>query len=72
MWGPATGDAREPHRSIGKKVTRRNTGLQRLGLPSQKVYVGQDRFVLEVGGENMDRRVFRGTSHVTVDVDVVH
>lgn len=46
-------------------------GFNVWGYQSQKGYVGKDRFVLEVGGEIMYDRVIRGTSRVTVDVDVV-
>ena len=47
------------------------SGLNSWGYVSQKGFTGKDRFVLEVGGEIMYNRVIRGTSHVTVDVDVV-
>lgn len=47
------------------------SGYNGWGYQSQKGYVGKDRFVLEVGGEIMYSRVIRGTSHITVDVDVV-
>jgi hypothetical protein len=47
------------------------SGFNVWGYQSQKGYVGRDRFVLEVGGEIMYERVIRGTSHVTVNVDVV-
>ncbi len=47
------------------------SGFNVWGYQSQKGYVGHDRFVLEVGGEIMYNRVIRGTSHVTVAVDVV-
>ena len=47
------------------------SGLNAWGYQSQKGYIGKDRFVLEVGGEIMYNRAIRGTSHVTVDVDVV-
>ena len=52
----------------GRAVT---SGLNRWGYQPQKGYVGPDRFVLDVGGEFMTRRVIAGTSHITVDVDVV-
>lgn len=47
------------------------SGFSSWGYASQKGYVGPDRFVLEIGGEIMYDRVIRGTSHVTVDVNVV-
>lgn len=47
------------------------TGLTAWGYQSQKGYAGKDRFVVETGGEIMGDRVIRGTSHFTVDVDVV-
>ena len=47
------------------------SGMTSWGYAPQKGYVGHDRFVLEVGGEIMAERIFRGTSHITVDVDVV-
>lgn len=47
------------------------SGFTSWGYASQKGYVGADRFVVEAGGEIMSNRVIRGTSQITVDVDVV-
>lgn len=47
------------------------SGTSTWGYRSQKGYTGKDRFVIEAGGEVLYDRVIRGTSHVTVDVDVV-
>ncbi|MGI3902075.1 MAG: hypothetical protein ACRYGP_26370 [Janthinobacterium lividum] len=62
------------HLAVAEQGTHGRAGTQGFnvwGYQSQKGYVGKDRFVLEVGGEIMYNRVIRGTSHVTVDVDVV-
>lgn len=39
-------------------------------MPSRG-FTGKDRFVVAISGEMMGRYVQRGTSHLTVDVDVV-
>ena len=54
--------------SHGRATT---SGFNAWGYQSQKGYVGKDRFVLDVGGEIMYRRIIAGTSHIAVDVDVV-
>ena len=62
------------HLAISEQAAHGRAGTQGLtswGYASQKGYVGPDRFVLEVGGEIMAERILRGTSHITVDVDVV-
>lgn len=46
-------------------------GFTSWGYASQKGYVGHDRFVVESAGEIMYDRIIRGTSNITVDVDVV-
>lgn len=46
--------------------------LQNWNYVSRPGYVGKDRFVLQDTGEVMTtRHVYNGTSHITVDVDVV-
>ncbi len=47
------------------------SGMTSWGYASQKGYVGHDRFVVESSVEIMYDRILRGTSHITVDVDVV-
>ena len=47
------------------------SGFDSWGYASQKGYVGHDRFVVESAGELMYRRIIRGTSNITVEVDVV-
>lgn len=46
-------------------------GLNAWGYASRPGYTGQDRFVILSSGEIMGERIIRGTSHITVDVDVV-
>ena len=47
------------------------SGFTSWGYASQKGYVGHDRFVVESADEIMYDRIIRGTSNITVDVDVV-
>lgn len=47
------------------------SGFTSWGYASQKGYVGHDRFVVESAGEIMYDRIIRGTTNITVDVDVV-
>ncbi len=45
--------------------------LQNWNYVSRPGYVGKDRFVIQETGEVMARYVYSGTSHFTVDVDVM-
>ena len=61
------------HLAIAEQASHGRAGMSGLtswGYASQKDYVGQDRFTVESGGEIMYDRVIRGTSRITVDVDV--
>ena len=49
----------------------RTSGTNQWGYTPQRGYVGQDRFVVDSTGEIMAQRIYRGTSHFTIDVDVV-
>ena len=49
----------------------RTFGLNAWAYASKPGYTGQDRFVILSSGELMGERIIRGTSRITVDVDVV-
>ena len=49
----------------------RTFGLNAWGYASKPGYAGPDRFVILSSGELMGERIIRGTSRITVDVDVV-
>lgn len=46
-------------------------GLNAWGYASKPGYTGQDRFVILSSGELMGEHIIRGTSRITVNVDVV-
>ena len=45
--------------------------LTSIRYASRPGFVGRDRFVIERTAESMTRRVFHGTAHWTIDVNVV-